>query len=82
MNAGGVGLRYVLTADLHAVDPTRTGVNLYCANGGATREAVLWQQWANTPLEGRTEPEKKGNDLKDPNDPKADPPERSSQATP
>jgi hypothetical protein len=82
MNAGGVGLRYILTADLHAVEPTRTGVNLYCASRAAAQEAVLWQQWANTSLEGRSEPEKKESDRKDPNDLKADPPDRSSQATP
>jgi len=42
------------TADLHALDPSRTGVNLYCANRSATKEAALWEQWANTPLDAGT----------------------------
>jgi hypothetical protein len=54
VNAGGLGLRYLLTADLHALDPSRTEVNLYCANRSATKEAALWQQWANTPLDAGT----------------------------
>jgi hypothetical protein len=55
VNAGGIGLRYVLTADLHALDSSRTAVNLYCANRSAAQEAALWQQWANTPLEAGKE---------------------------
>ena len=50
LNAGGIGLRYVLTADLHALDPSRTEVNVYCADRSSTHEAALWEQWANTPL--------------------------------
>jgi hypothetical protein len=50
-NAGGIGLRYVLTADLHALDPSRTGVEIYCATRSSTKEAILWEQWANTPLD-------------------------------
>ena len=49
-NAGGLDLQYLLTADLHALDPARTAVDAYCADGTAVREAQLWQQWANTPL--------------------------------
>jgi hypothetical protein len=55
VNAGGIGLRYVLTADLHALDSSRTAVNLYCANRSAAQEAALWEQWANTPLEAGKE---------------------------
>jgi hypothetical protein len=57
LNAGGLGLRYVLTADLHALDPSRTEVNLYCATRSSTKEAVLWEHWANTPLNtGKNDP--------------------------
>jgi hypothetical protein len=54
-NAGGIGMRYVLTAALDALDPARTGVNIYCATRASTQEALLWQQWANTPLEDAQE---------------------------
>jgi hypothetical protein len=50
-NAGGFGLEYLLTADLRTLDPTRTEVTAYCANRSAAQEALLWQQWANTPLD-------------------------------
>ncbi len=50
-NAGSFGLEYLLTADLRALDPARTEVTAYCANRRAAQEALLWQQWAHTPLE-------------------------------
>lgn len=53
-DAGGIGLRYVLTADLRALDPSRTEVSIYSATGSSAREAVLWAQWANTPLDTGT----------------------------
>ncbi|MBM4028222.1 MAG: hypothetical protein FJ280_22940 [Planctomycetes bacterium] len=55
-NAGGRGLRYLLTADLHALDPARTEVSLYAASRPAAQEALLWHEWAHTPLEGDPEP--------------------------
>jgi hypothetical protein len=55
-DAGGLGLQYVLTADLHALDSARTAVEAYCADRAAAQEALLWQQWANTPLENPQEP--------------------------
>jgi hypothetical protein len=54
-NAGGIGMRYILTPDLRALDPARTGVNIYCATRASIQEAVLWEQWANTPLENAQE---------------------------
>jgi hypothetical protein len=56
VNAGGIGLRYALTADLFTLDPGRTGVNLYCANASAVKEAALWEQWAKTPFDEAREP--------------------------
>jgi hypothetical protein len=50
-NAGGIGMHYLLTADLHARDDSRTAVDVYCASGSATKEAQVWRQWANTPLD-------------------------------
>jgi len=65
LNAGGIGLRYVLTADLHALDPSRTEVSVYCADKSSTHEAALWEQWANTPLgDGKEQAPPQG-----PNDP-------------
>jgi hypothetical protein len=54
-NAGGIGLRYLLTADLGTLDASRTEVTLYCANRLAAQEALLWHQWAHTPLENNSE---------------------------
>jgi hypothetical protein len=55
-NAGGIGLRYLLSADLRALDSSRTAVHLYCANRPAAQEALLWHQWVHTPLESSPEP--------------------------
>jgi len=79
-NAGGLGLRYLLTADLHALDPARTNVTIYCADRTAAREALVWQQWANTRLESTQEqspPPTKKNAPKDANDLKAGSPSPS-----
>jgi hypothetical protein len=57
LDAGGIGLRYILTADLRALDPARTEVNIYVATRSSTQEAILWRQWANTPLDtGNSDP--------------------------
>jgi hypothetical protein len=49
-DAGGVGLRYVLTADLHATGDG-TEVCLYNASSSSVGEALLWRQWAQIPLD-------------------------------
>jgi len=70
-DAGGIGLRYVQTADLHALDSARTQVRIYVASRTSAPEAILWQHWANTPLDEslrRSRPPSKENDLKDVND--------------
>jgi hypothetical protein len=54
VNAGGIGLRYVLAADLRALDLSRTEVNIYSGTGSAAKEAAVWAQWANTPLDTGT----------------------------
>jgi hypothetical protein len=85
LNAGGIGMRYVLTADLHALDPSRTEVTLYCATRSSTKEAALWQQWANTPLDAgqdQSSPQIEEKDPKDVNDLKAHSPSPASRAMP
>jgi len=70
-DAGGIGLRYVQTADLHALDSARTQVRVYVASRNSAPEAVLWQHWAHTPLDEslrRPRPPSKENDPKDAND--------------
>jgi hypothetical protein len=54
-DAGGLGLQYVLTAELHALDSAHTTAEVYSADRAAAQEALLWQQWANTPLENPQE---------------------------
>ncbi len=54
--AGGVNLRYVLTADLRALDPARTQIRIYVASRASAPEALLWQHWANIPLESSPAP--------------------------
>jgi hypothetical protein len=49
--AGGLNLRYILTADLRALDPARTRVRIYVASRTSAPEAVLWRHWANIPLD-------------------------------
>ncbi|MCL5281255.1 MAG: hypothetical protein M1376_15250 [Planctomycetes bacterium] len=49
--AGGLNLRYILTADLRALDPARTEVKIYCASRNSAPEAILWRHWAGTPLD-------------------------------
>ncbi len=70
-DAGGIGLRYVQTADLRALDSTRTQVRIYLAKSVSAPEAVLWQHWAITPLDEtlrRPRLPSKENDLQDVND--------------
>ena len=70
-DAGGIGLRYVQTADLHALDSARTEVRIYLASSAAAPEAILWQYWANMPLDAslrRSRPPSKENGPKDAND--------------
>ncbi len=49
-DAGGLGLRYVLTADLHATGDG-TEVRLYNASSSSVSEALLWRRWTQTPLD-------------------------------
>jgi hypothetical protein len=73
-NAGGLGLRYVLTADLHALDPARTEVQIYAASRTSAPEVILWQHWANIPLDNspaQPSPPPEENGPKDANDLKA-----------
>jgi hypothetical protein len=49
--AGGLNLRYLLTADIRAVDPARTRVRIYCASRRSAPEAILWRHWADIPLD-------------------------------
>ena len=49
-DSGGIGIRYILTADLRQIDPSKTQVDVYCATKADLKEAMLWTQWANTPL--------------------------------
>jgi len=49
--AGGLNLRYLLTADLQALDPARTQVRIYTASRTSAPEALLWRHWANAPLD-------------------------------
>ncbi len=50
-DSGRIGMRYILTADLRQVDSSRTQVDVYCATKADLKEARLWEQWANTPLQ-------------------------------
>jgi len=50
-DSGRIGIRYILTADLRQIDSARTQVDVYCATKADLREARLWEQWTNTPLE-------------------------------
>jgi hypothetical protein len=55
-NAGGIGLRYVLHADIHQLDASRTKVDVYCGTARYKKEARLWRLWANAPFAGGREP--------------------------
>jgi hypothetical protein len=50
-DSGGIGLRYRISARIHAIDPTHTKVNLFAAGKSDRREARLWAAWASMPLE-------------------------------
>jgi hypothetical protein len=67
-DAGGINLRYVLTADLHALDSDRTEVKVYAASRTAAPEALLWLHWAATPLASTPEPSARENGPQDAND--------------
>jgi len=49
-DSGGIGMRYLLTADIRQIGPARTQVDIYSASSRDGKEARLWQQWAITPL--------------------------------
>jgi hypothetical protein len=49
-DAGRIGFRYILSADLKQIEPDRTAVDIYCASRADHKEALLWEAWANTPL--------------------------------
>ena len=49
-DGGRIGLRYMLTADIRQIEPLRTQVDFYSATRHYTKEAILWAQWASTPL--------------------------------
>jgi hypothetical protein len=55
-NAGGIGLQYVLHADIHQLDASRTKVDIYCGTARYRKEAQLWRLWANAPFAGDREP--------------------------
>ena len=50
-DAGRIAMQYILSADLRQIDPSRTQVDIFCATKADLKEAKLWEQWANTPLE-------------------------------
>jgi len=50
-DSGGMGIRYVLAAEIRQVEPARTQVEIYCATRRVREEAGLWEAWAATPLE-------------------------------
>jgi len=50
-NSGGIGLRYRLSAQIQAIDPTHTRVRLYAAGKSDRQEARLWGAWANMSFE-------------------------------
>lgn len=50
-DSGRIGIRYILTGDLRQIDSARTQVDVYCAAKRDVKEAQLWEQWANMPLE-------------------------------
>lgn len=54
-DGGGMAMRYRLSAEVHAIDAGRTGVDLYAAGRSDRAEARLWAGWAATPLEERRE---------------------------
>jgi hypothetical protein len=55
-NGGGIGLQYVLHADIHQFDAARTQVDIYCGTARYRKEAQRWRLWANAPFGGGREP--------------------------
>lgn len=52
-DGGGIGMQCMLTAEIRALDASRTQVDVYAAKARHSKEALLWAQWANTPLAGQ-----------------------------
>jgi len=50
-DAGGIGLQCLLHADLHALDADRTEVRVTGSKVAHKAETLLWERWANTPLD-------------------------------
>ena len=50
-DSGGIGIRYLLSADIRAINPTRTRVDLYAIGKRNQQEARLWAAWADTSIE-------------------------------
>jgi hypothetical protein len=50
-DSGRIGFRYRLLAEVQAIDPERTRVELYTSAKSDRGEALLWAGWADTPLE-------------------------------
>jgi len=50
-DSGGIGIRYVLAAQLRQLEPARTLVEIACATRPVREEADLWEAWSATPLE-------------------------------
>jgi hypothetical protein len=50
-DSGGIGIRYRLGAEIRAIDPEHTKVDLYAAGKSDRQEARLWVGWADTPIE-------------------------------
>ena len=55
-NSGGIGLRYILHADIRQTDPSCTKVDIYCGSARYKEEAERWQLWATTPFGGPAPP--------------------------
>jgi hypothetical protein len=55
-NAGGIGLQFVLHADIRQLDASRTRVDIYCGTASYQEEARRWRLWANTPFRSSREP--------------------------
>jgi len=49
-DTGGLSLQYRLHADLRALDPTHTQVDIYCGTARYQPAAQLWREWAYSPL--------------------------------
>jgi hypothetical protein len=50
-DSGGIGIRYILAAQLRQLEPARTQVEISCATRPVRKEAEIWEAWAATSLE-------------------------------